>query len=54
MGRGGRLRAGNGWGGEDGAEDKAEGGDGSDEDGTNFMTLISPEEWGKNDFQYID
>ena len=21
--------------------------------GTNFMTLISPEEWGKNDFQYI-
>ena len=23
------------------------------EDGTNFMTLISPEEWGKNDFQYI-
>ena len=23
------------------------------EDGTNFMTLISPEEWGKNNFQYI-
>ena len=22
-------------------------------DGTNFMTLISPEEWGKNDFKYI-
>ena len=23
------------------------------EDGTKFMTLISPEEWGKNDLQYI-
>ena len=23
------------------------------EDGTNFMTLISPKEWGKNDFKYI-
>ena len=22
-------------------------------DGTNFMTLISPDEWGKNDFKYI-
>ena len=22
-------------------------------DGKNFMTLISPDEWGKNDFQYI-